>query len=97
MFYAITESGMHDVLHVFEGWEERDEFVREYNAFKCTSKEARKILESELVCLSGVSSSDVRELEMHDLVGALMECDCHFRMHDNGLIELSRVTIHWEV
>lgn len=97
MYYAIIEAGSHDTLHVFEDRDERDDFAREHDAFVCTSKEARKILEREVLIRNySLLVSEVREMIMDDLVSVLIECDSYCKVHDNGLVELSRVTVHWE-
>lgn len=97
MHYATIESGSHDTLHVFEDRYERDEFAREHDAFVCTSKEARKIMEREVLTRNySLLTSEVRNLTMDDLVTVLIECDSYCKVHVNGLVELSRVTLHWE-
>lgn len=98
MYYAITDHTSKRILHVFKDRTERNEFTRENDAFVCTSKEARSILEHEfLIRRFTISTSEVRDMTMDDLVIALIECDSHCRMQDNGLIELSRVTVHWDI
>lgn len=97
MYYAIVEVGSHDTLHIFEDRDERDEFAREHDAFVCTSKEARRVLEREVLTRNyRLLTSELRDLTMDDLVTVLIECDGHCKVHDNGLVELSHVTMHWE-
>lgn len=98
MFYAITGHTNRGILHVFEDRNERNDFARENDAFVCTSKEARNILEHEVLIRNFTTpASEIREMIMDDLVSALIECDNHCRIQDNGLIELSRVTVHWDI
>lgn len=98
MYYAITEQTSGEVLHVFEARDERNEFAREHNAIVCTSKEARTLLEHEVLIRNfTIPTSEVRDMMMDDLVNAIIECDNHCRIQDNGLIELSRVTVHWDI
>lgn len=98
MYYAVTEHNSKGNLHVFEDRDERNEFTREHDAFVCTSKDARRFLEHEVLMRDfTIPTSEVREMIMDDLVSALIECDHHCRIQDNGLIELSRVTVHWDV
>lgn len=97
MHYAMVEVGSHDTLHVFESRDERDEFAREHDALVCTSKEARSLLEREVLIRNySLLSSEVRDLTMDDLVSVLIECDVFCKVHDSGLVELSRVTLHWD-
>lgn len=98
MFYAITGHNNRDILHIFEDRAERNDFAREHDAIVCTSKEARKILEHEIMIRNfTIPNSEIRELKTDDLVGVLIECDHHCRIQYNGLIELSRVTVHWDI
>lgn len=97
MYYAIVEAGSYDTLHVFEDRDERDEFAREHDAFVCTYKEAHSLLEREVLIRNySLLASEVRDLTMDDLISTLIECDDFCKLHDNGLVELSRVTLHWE-
>ena len=98
MYYAVTDNTNNGILHAFEDREERNEFAREHDAFVCTSKEARSLLEHEVLLRNfTIPTSEVREMIMDDLVSALIECDHHCLIQDNGLIELSRVTLHWDI
>ena len=98
MYYAVTDFSCKGILHVFEDRDERNEFTRKHDAFVCTSKEARALLEHEVLMRNfTIPNSEVREMMMSDLVSALIECDHHCRIQDSGLIELSRVTVHWDV
>lgn len=98
MYYAVTDYTNNGILHVFEDRDERNEFAREHNAIVCTSKEARNFLEHEVLMRDfTIPTSEIRDMTMDDLVSALLECDHHYQMHDNGLIELSRVTVHWDI
>ena len=98
MYYAVTDHTIKRILHVFEDRDERDEFAREHGAFVCDSKEARKLLECEVLVRNyTLLTSEVREMKMDDLVSVLIECDHHCRIQDSGLIELSRVTVHWDI
>ena len=83
---------------MFEARDERNEFARTHDAFVCTSKEARKLIEYEVIIRNfTIPTNEIRDLKMDDLVGVLIECDHHCRIHENGLIELSHVTIHWDI
>lgn len=98
MYYATTDHTNKGILHVFEDRDERNEFAREHNATVCTSKEARALLEHEVLIRNfTIPTSEVRDMLMDDLVSALIECDHHCRIQSNGLIELSRVTLHWDI
>lgn len=98
MYYAVTNRNINSILHVFEDRDERNEFAREHDAFVCTSKEARSILEHEVLIRNfTLPTSEIRDMTMDDLVNALIECDHHCIIQDNGLVELSRVTMHWDV
>ena len=98
MHCAIAEHASGEVLHVFEDRDERNEFARKRDAFVCTSKEARTMLEHEVLIHNfTIPTSEIRDMPMDDLVSALIECDHHCHIQDNGMIELSRVTVHWEI
>lgn len=98
MYYAVTDNTSNGILHVFEDRDERNDFAREHDAIICTSKEARTMLEHEVLIHNFTTpTSEIREMIMDDLVSVLIECDHNCRIQDNGLIELSRVTVHWDI
>lgn len=97
MYYAITDFSSRGILHVFEDRDERDEFARNNGCFVCDSKQGRKLLQAEAIKLSGIAKSDARELTVSELVGTIIECDYYCNIQDNGLINLSRVSVHWDI